>query len=1005
MHGRRVRHRLIHECRCFGQPASEDTLERLVAVVKTFTNSGHGRWSNARRMETALDLSTSERSQRIFSFGRYRLIPGRQLLLRDGVPVPLGSRALSLLTTLVQRSGELVTKDELIAATWPDVFVHDSNLKVNMYSLRRSLGDTQKRPTYVATIPGRGYRFVAAVQMSMFDIADAVPAEAAGPKKLPSQSDIVGREREIAEVLALLRANKHVTIAGPGGVGKTTVAIEAARAFEENCLDGICFVDLSTVDSATAVPTVLVDALGIRGNPSDSLAAVLDHLRRRQMLVVLDNCEHVLPAASIFARRLISEEGSSTLLATSREPLATPAENVFWLRPLDCPSDDDAMIAEEALRFPALNLFVRRATEWSEYQFIDADCDAVAQICRSLDGLPLAIELVAAKLETNTPQELLAELGEHLNFNNRNERVHSRQETLLATIDWSFKLLSPDEAMIFRLVSVFAGAFEVDDVVDIATAAGLNPISVTIALGGLVAKSLVTAQVNGAGLRYRLLDSTRRYALQRRHEDPIEAQARLCHARRMLTVFEQSDVEWDWRETNDWVRRYRDRLADLRAALAWAFSEGCETELGIRLTVAAIPLWFEASLVSEAQAQVELALDAADTFPCDDLLKAKLACARAWNLAYSRKVVPELREAWVVAIDLAKRSGNVGLILQAVLGLSLYLLETGSIPEAIESLKQLGDLSARHRDWSVSPEYERATALARAYSGHLVESRQVFDRLALTYAQPDRRSRIAGFQVDRYIGIRSLLPFVAWMNGHPDYAAATARDAVEKAGGLRHLVSQSNAIAMAALPVSLWNGDLLSLDHYQAKLKSIVELENIAIWGPDQQFHEAALRELRGEQQAVSDLRTAIEAIIECGLCSRIAMKLGILADALIRQGRLDEASNALARAFHYQASQGERWCRCELQRLEASILRRAGEASRSENLLEVALDEARAIGAVSFELRVASDLANHYIELDRCKDAISLLDPVYRKFSEGFTTRDLTTASQLLRQSNERLG
>ncbi|CCB64937.1 putative transcriptional regulator [Hyphomicrobium sp. MC1] len=957
-------------------------------------------------METTLELSASERAQRIFSFGCYRLIPGRQLLLRDGVPIPLGSRALSLLTTLVQRSGELVTKEELIAATWPDVFVHDSNLKVNMYSLRRSLGDTQKRPTYVATIPGRGYRFVAAVQMSMFDIADPLPMAAAGPNKLPGQSDIIGREREIAELLGLLRTNKHVTIAGAGGVGKTTVAIEAARACEENCADGICFVDLSTVDSPTAVPTVLVDALGIRGNPSDSLAAVLDHLRRRHMLVVLDNCEHILPAASIFAQRLISEQGSSTLLATSREPLATSAENVFWLRPLDCPPDDDGMIAEEALRFPALNLFVRRASEASEYKLIDADCGAIAQICRSLDGLPLAIELAAAKLETNAPQELLAALGEHLNFNNQhNEGVHSRQETLLATIDWSFRLLSPDEAMIFRLVSVFADAFELDDVVDIAIAAGLNPAAVTIGLGGLVAKSLVTAHVRGAGLRYRLLDSTRRYATQRRHEDPIEAQARLCHARRMLTVFEQSDVEWDWRETYDWTRRYRDRLADLRAALAWAFGEGCEPELGIRLTVAAIPLWFEVSLVSEAQAQVELALDAADTFPCDDVLKAKLACARAWNLAYSRKVVPELQEAWIAAIDLAKRSGNVGLILQSVLGLSLYLLETGSIPEAIESLKELGNISSRHRDWSVSPEYERAMALARAYSGHLAESREVFDRLALTYAQPDRRSRMAGFQVDRYIGIRSLLPFVAWMNGHPDYAAATARDAVEKAGSLGHLVSQSNAIAMAALPVSLWNGDLVSLDRYQARLKSIVELENIAIWVPDQQFHEAALRELRGEQHAVDDLRTAIEGIIESGLCSRIGMKLGILADALTRQGRLDEASNALARAFHHQASQGERWCCCELQRIEASILRRGGESARSERLLEVALDEAREIGAVSFELRIASDLASHHLESDRYSDGLALLDPVYRKFSKGFTTKDLTTASQLLHRLNGRLG
>lgn len=935
----------------------------------------------------------------MFTFGRFRLIPERQLLLRDGVPIPLGSRALDLLTTLVQRSGELVTKDELMAATWPDVFVHDSNLKVNMCTLRRSLGDTQKQPTYVATIPGRGYRFVAAVQMSMFDVAGPPSAPIGDPYRLPPQFEIIGRDREIAQILSGLETKRHVTIVGAGGIGKTTVAIEVARAFEANCSDGVCFVDLSTIDNPELVSTVVVAALEIRGNPSDGVAAALDYLRHRQMLIVLDNCEHVLPAASIFAHRLAAAQGTTSLLATSREPLGTSAESAFWLGPLEYPSLGDVITAEDAIRYPALGLFLRRASELNEYQLTDADCEAVARICRSLDGLPLAIELAAAKLENSTPQKLLDMLEEHLSFHNqRKEGFPARQETLLATIDWSFKLLSHDEAMIFRLVSVFADAFELEDVVSIATAAGLNPVSVTIGLGGLVAKSLVTAQVRGSDLRYKLLDSTRRYATQRRHEDPIEEQARLCHAKRMLTVLEQSEAEWDWRGTDDWINRYRSRLADLRTALTWALDNGNEPELGIRLTVAAIPLWFETSLVSEAQTRIEAALKLAETFPCDDLLKTKLACARAWNLAYSRKVVPELGDAWLAAIDLAKRPGNVSYILQAVLGLSLYLLETGSIPKAIESLKELNDLSERHRDWSVSPECERAMALARAYSGHLAESRHVFDRLAATHSQPDRRSRMAGFQVDRYIGIRCLLPFVAWLDGHADYAASTSRDAVEAAGSFGHLVSQSNAIAMAALPVALWNGDVASLDRYQAQLKSIVELENIAVWVPDQKFYAAVLRDLKGERDAVAELQEAIEGIIACGLCSRIGMKFGILADAMIRRNKLDEASNALARAFHYQSLQNERWCRSELLRIEASMHNRTGDLSRAERTLEGALEEARAIGAIAFELRIASDLARHYIEVDRCEDAIQLLGPIYRRFTEGFATKDLIEASQLLR-------
>lgn len=950
----------------------------------------------------ALKPAQGEPTARAFSFGRFKLIPARQLLLRDGIPVPLGARAIDLLTALVQRNGELVSKDELMAAAWPDVFVHESNLKVNMSSLRRSLGDTQKLPTYVATVAGRGYRFVAAVQTSSIEDSDQDLAEPyAQPSGLPTQGHVIGREGEIAAILSHVRSKRHVTVVGAGGIGKTTVAIEVAQSLRVDCPDGICFVDLSTIDSPTLVASTLAASLGIRGDPSDSVAAVLDYLRQRKMLVVLDNCEHVLPAAAIFARRFVSADGVSRLLATSREPLGTNSEHVFWLGTLEFGSARDPISVEETLRLPALDLFARRVSEWSGYQLIDSDCAAVAQICRSLDGLPLAIELAAAKLENRKPQELLELMGEHLSFRKqRNHVVPARQETLLATIDWSYGLLSQDEATIFRLVSVFAGAFELEDVVALAAAAGLSPMSVTVGLGGLVAKSLVTAQVSGSGLRYRLLDSTRHYALQRLLADPIEARVRLCHAQRMLAVFEQSEGDWDWRETEDWITRYRGRLSDLRAALSWSFGEGGRPELGVRLTVAAIPLWFETSLVSEARQSVEFALQIGETFPCDDLLKAKLACARAWNLAYSRKVLPDLRDAWLIAIELAKRSENVGQLLQAVLGLSLCLLETGSIRQAIGSFEELSDLSQRHKDWSVMPEVERAMALARTYTGHLTEGRQVLDRLAATYARPDRRSRMAGFQVDRYIGVRCHLPFVAWLNGHPDYAAATARDAVEAAESLGHRVSQSNAIAMAALPVSLWNGDVSSLDRYAAQLKSIVEIENIAIWIPDQQFYAAALRDLLGHDDAVSKLRVAIEAVIDCCLCSRIAMKFGILADALARRGRLDEASDAIAEAFRHQERQGERWCRSELQRVEASIFYRAGERSRAEQALESALGEARAVEAKSFELRIATDLAAHFVEADRREDAVRILQPTYRSFSQGFATSDLVAAGKLLHRA-----
>ncbi|WP_027579110.1 winged helix-turn-helix domain-containing protein [Bradyrhizobium sp. Ai1a-2] len=942
------------------------------------------------------------RNELVLSFGPFRLIPNRQLLMRSDRPVKLGGRSFELLHLLAQRSGQLVSKDELMAAAWPDTFVHDSNLKVNMSSLRRSLGDTQTPPSYVATVAGRGYRFVAPVEISTAEFTDGgIPAKSSELPGLPLQRDIVGRDVEIANILAGLRNEQHVTVVGAGGIGKTTVAVAVARTFKSNCPDGVCFVDLSTVDDPAQVPFALAGAMGIRGNPGDTLAAVIDYLRQRRMLVVLDNCEHVLPGAAIFADKLAADRGKSRLLATSREPLDTSAEHIFWLDSLAFPDSGEILTATEALRFPAAELFARRASEWAGYDLVDADCAAIVQTCRSLDGLPLAIELAAAKLEHHKAQDVLSMLDQHLSFRSPHSGIAPpRQETLLATIDWSFQLLSQSEATVLRLVSVFAEAFELEDVVAVAAAAELTPANVTTGLGGLVAKSLVTAQVNGAGLRYRLLDSTRRYAIKRRQEDPVDTRALHCHAHRILDLLEQSEGEWDWRETNDWSGRYRSRLADLRAALSWAFGEGGETELGVRLTVAAIPLWSEVSLIAEAQERVELALRMAETIPCDDLLKAKLACSRAWSLFYARKLLNENEDAWLAAIAFAERAGNLDYRLRSLVGLSFYLLQIGQTARAIKCLEEVGELSRRHH-WSAAPEGDRALAWARAQTGELRESRQVLDRLAATYSRPHGRARVAGLEVYRYIATRCYLPFVAWMNGHVDYAAAAAQDAVETAASVGNLIYQSNALGLAALPVSLWNGDMAALERYTARLRSNLQRENIARWVPVQRYFAAALRDLKGEQDAVRELRASTDELIECRYFMRIGMYLGHLANVLALRGRIDEASDTIAMALHYQTQQEERWCRSELQRIEASILYLAGHHSSAERLLRSALEEARAIGAASFELRIASDLAAHYINSDRYDDAERLLRPVYQSFSEGFTTKDLVTASQLLQRAN----
>jgi len=939
-------------------------------------------------------------ADRTFSFGQFSLTPTRQLLLRNGTPIRLGSRALTILTALVERQGELVTKDELMAAAWPKLFVHESNLKVNMANLRRALGDIQKEPIYVATVIGRGYRFVAPVEISASANTDRnAEAEDAERSGLPPPREIVGRDEEIARVVAELRKRQHVTVVGAGGIGKTTVAIAAAQALEAEYSDGACFVDLSTFDDPVLLPSALAAALGLRGNAEDMLTAVIDYLGQRQMLVLLDNCEHVLPAATIFARRFAASVGRSSLLATSRQPLGTFAEHVIRVDPLRSPDAVDGLAIEEATRFAALDLFARRAAEWAGYELVESDCAAAAQVCRSLDGIPLAIELAAANMGDHTAAELCAMLDEHLGFQNRHiEGQPARHETLLATIDWSYKLLPQNEATILRIVSVFASGFEPIEVAAVAEPAAIGPVDVTICLGSLVAKSLLTAEVSGAGLRYRLLDSTRRFALSQLREDPIEGEVRLRHAERVLAIFEQSEREWERHETGGWTGRYLDYLPDLRAVLTWTFGSGRCPALGVCLVRASLPFWFAIALLSEALARVEQALEHAQS-TSDDLLKTKLACSRAWILLYIRARVPETEEPWLAAISLARRAGDVGYQLHALVGLAQHNMNIGRLAEAAKWLNEYRELSTHHQNFSAAPEGERLLAWLKFNTGELAESRQILDRILARYPRPNAEALLYGFRIDPYFGARWYLPQCAWLMGEPDYAVTVAREAFEAASEARHLFAQMNALTMGVLTVAFLNGDADALASYLAQLQFIQRQRASGMWTNYERFFAAILKDLRGDPSAVDDLQAATPSLLESKFRLRNGRWFAVLADMLARQGKITEANGAIATAMQYQVQQNERYWRPELLRINASILRRSGQHSAMESTLREALEEAHAIGALSYELRVANDLAAHYLDLDRRDDAAHLLLPIFRRFTEGFGTKDLIVASQLLKR------
>ncbi|MGO6696295.1 winged helix-turn-helix domain-containing protein [Rhizobium johnstonii] len=931
---------------------------------------------------------TNASTEVVWSFGDFRLIPKRHLLLHGSTPVKLGGRAFEVLKVLVEKRGEVVSKRELIAAAWPEAFVLEGNLKVTIFSLRKALGDTQAQPGFIATVSGRGYRFVAPVKFTNALVAG-------GANTLPNVDGIIGRTSDVEDVVARVRNFSVVTICGAGGVGKTRLALAVADCMKDEFPDGICWVDLSTISDPTLVSAVLASALGMGGNPSDPLDAMADYLRPRRILILLDNCEHVLSSLSLFVSR-VGLRDACRVLTTSREPIGASGESVLWLEPLRYPIAKIPTNITESLDYPAIVLFSRRASDTAGYILTDEDCAAVGEICRSLDGLPLAIELAASEMQRYNPKQILEMLNARMDGWGQGQIP--RHQTLLSVVDWSYQLLSADEATIFCVLWVFAGAFESDDVLSVAKSVGLSAAAVARGLGSLVSKSLLQV-VDGSRVRYKLLDITRRYAEYRMVEQSRFAVVSESHALRMIELFERSEDDWNWRERNEWNIRYRDRLPDIRKAIDWAFKSDEHSALAIRLTVAAIPILFEISSISEARAMTERALAHRG---CSELQRLKLLSCRAWCMIYARRLETEVDYVWLSVIELASKTGMADYQLRALIGHTFYLLAVGRTMDAVAQLQAFGELADIHPDLPAVVDGERVMALVKAYTGNLGEALTSLDRLALSSPTINPGSKMAGFQVDRYIGTRTYQSFVAWLCGRPRQAVASAEQGVQAAGRLGHSISQSNVLVMAALPISLWNRDLAALSHYTDLLKANFESEPVELWLPALRYFSAAAEALDGRSTARRSLNDAIEQLIDSRFTLRVCGHLGFFAEILTCDGKFDEANEQVARAVTYQRRQQEWWCAAELQRIQGVVWYKAGDAQKGEDLLWRALDEARAVGALGFELRIANSLADIFQQEARDAEIHNLLAPIYKRFEISYRNFDLSRSESILQAAGQ---
>jgi len=671
-----------------------------------------------------------------YRFGTSELRPAERQLLIDDAPAALGAKAFDLLLALIQRRERVVDKAELFDAVWPGLVVEENNLHVQISSLRKLLG-----PSAITTVHGRGFRFVAALESDAATTAGS-GGETKHPNNLPQlRTRFIGREKALGDCAGLLHDARLLTLSGIGGCGKTRLAQELAQRQLPAFPDGVWFVDLGPLQDAERVPATVATTLGIKDAIVAPLERLTEHLKSRQTLVVLDSCEHVIDAAVESIDALLEKCNAVKIVATSREALGMQGEQIFMVRSLSLPASTDV---DEMLRSEAVRLFVDHARlALPDFTVDEGNAAAIAEICRRLDGIALAIELAAARVKVLSVDEIRARLDDRFRLLTGGNRAMPRHQTLHATMQWSHDLLTAPERRLFRRLAVFAGGCTLAAATDVSGDAA-DEYDTLERLTALHDKSLlIVDRDTQAHPRYRTLETVRQYAAERLNEAGEGDDIRTRHLLHYVALAERAAPGMEGPRQGEWFAALWQEQENLLAAHAWCAHAAQGGERALRLVASLWRYWSGTSQCAGGYRLAEAALDLTAGDPDSaDRGRARFAMSYfALRLGRYDVVLSSAERSLAIGRTL----GDAGLIARALTGVGMGLATTGQPRRAIVAYEEAIGVARSEKDGASLSFALNGIAEVHRELGNLADAQGFYEQsIALARAQENARATATG---------------------------------------------------------------------------------------------------------------------------------------------------------------------------------------------------------------------------------------------------------------------